>query len=235
MTSGYSGSNQSRHLQRILSNTTALLLDFDGPICSVFAEIPAHYVAEQLRVVLADGGHKDMPPDVRQTGDPFAVLYYAAEIDDDATRQVEAALRAHEVESVQASPPTEEILDVIRTFHQIGRQVAVVSNNSDDAVRIYLHMHGVDRFVGAVSARKTHDISVLKPSPELLINALSALNTAPEMATMVGDSTSDIQAATRAKVRSIGYANKKGKRESLSLYGADAVIERMSDILEYLR
>lgn len=50
-------------LHRILTNTHALLLDFDSPICSVFAGYPAHFIADHLREVLAESGHSRLPPE----------------------------------------------------------------------------------------------------------------------------------------------------------------------------
>ncbi|WP_211346890.1 hypothetical protein [Saccharothrix australiensis] len=56
-------------LRGILATTDALFLDFDGPVCSVFAGIPAHLVAAQLRDVLKDGSHTALPLEVEKTDD----------------------------------------------------------------------------------------------------------------------------------------------------------------------
>ena len=95
-------------LRRILANADALLLDFDGPICSVFAGIPASVVADQLRRILAEGNHVDLPPDVQTSDDPFDVLFYAAKLGHDEARYIEAAFTAHEVEAVQSAQATPE-------------------------------------------------------------------------------------------------------------------------------
>ncbi|MGW3615296.1 HAD family hydrolase, partial [Micromonospora sp. NPDC005163] len=52
---------------------------------------------------------------------------------------------------------------------------------------------------------------------------------------LVGDSTTDIQAAQAAGVGSIGYANKPGKSEALTQVGADAVIRQMTELSTALR
>ena len=50
---------------------------------------------------------------------------------------------------------------------------------------------------------------------------MRALNAQPLHCTLVGDSVSDIVAARRAGVASVGYANKPGKHEKLRDAGAD--------------
>jgi hypothetical protein len=57
-------------LHLILASAEALFLDFDGPICDVFAGLPASVVVDQLCVVLADGGYGDPPPEIEKSSDP---------------------------------------------------------------------------------------------------------------------------------------------------------------------
>jgi len=116
-------------LRDILASTEALLLDFDGPICSVFAGFPAHSVADQLRVVLAEGGYTDLPPDVEQTADPFIVLFHAATFGDEEARYVEAAFRALEADAIRSAKPAAGSHDLIRGWKLTGRPLAIVSNN----------------------------------------------------------------------------------------------------------
>jgi phosphoglycolate phosphatase-like HAD superfamily hydrolase len=46
----------------------------------------------------------------------------------------------------------------------------------------------------------------------------------------LGDSTSDIEAAQAAGVRSIGYANKPGKNSRLIAAGAEAIIGALTGL-----
>ncbi len=41
-------------LEDLLARTNALVLDFDGPICAVFAGYPAAAVAAELHTIVAD-------------------------------------------------------------------------------------------------------------------------------------------------------------------------------------
>ena len=109
-------------VKRILAETEVLLLDFDGPICSVFASLPAPVVADRLRANLDD----PLPRAVSTTKDPFEVLIHASTIGVD----IEQALRDQEVEAVHGAEPTAGSHDLIRAWKATGRPVAIVSTTA---------------------------------------------------------------------------------------------------------
>ncbi|MFD0201238.1 MULTISPECIES: HAD family hydrolase [Saccharothrix] len=198
-------------LGHILANTDVLLLDFDGPICSIFAGLPARRVATRLREVLMNGGHADLPPDVANTEDPFDVFRYAATLGEHEALYLEAALRANEIEAVATAEPTRGAEDLIVGWAATGRKLCVVSNNSDAAITTYLQRQDWIPLFETVSARSSSRASQLKPAPELVIQAIVATSTPPGRCTLVGDSIADVQAAHAAGVRSIAFANKVRK------------------------
>lgn len=222
-------------LSHILASTDALLLDFDGPICSVFSGIPAPVVANQLRQVLAEGGYTNLPDDVCTADDPFDVLFYAAKLGPGEARYVEAAFRAHEVEAVQSAQPTPSTIELIHAWKTTGRPLAVVSNNSTAAVETYLDIHDIKATITLTSARSSADVALLKPSPFLVTQATDRLGVAPGRCTLVGDSTTDVQASRAAQVTAVGYANKPGKIERLTAAGVDIVVTTMGLLLTALR
>lgn len=221
-------------LRGILARTTALLLDFDGPICNVFAGLPATAVVQQLCVVLRDGGHTDLPTELTKSDDPFEVLAYAASIGEDEARYVNAAFTAHELEAIATAEPTPDAHDLIRTWTVKGRPLAIVSNNSSLAINAYLDLHNLRTYVAYVSARSSPDPTLLKPNPHLLTQALNVLNIPPTTATFLGDSTTDVQAAHAAGTMSIGYTNKPGKRADLVTAGAGTVINTPAKVTKQL-
>jgi HAD superfamily hydrolase (TIGR01509 family) len=218
-------------LRRILSQAEAMFLDFDGPICDVFAALPAQVVVDQLCIVLADGGYGDPPPEIAKSSDPFDVLKYAVTLGKTESEYVQAAFVALEAEAVVCAKPTPGAHDVVRAWSQQGRPLAVVSNNSKVAVEIYLDRHGIRDLVGVIAARSGSNIARLKPSPFLLKKAATELLLPAPTAVFVGDSLTDIEAAKAAGVQSIGYANKPGKVQVFDSAEADAVITRMSSLL----
>ncbi|MEV6711893.1 HAD family phosphatase [Lentzea sp. NPDC051208] len=221
-------------IRRVLLDADALLLDFDGPICSVFAGFPAPAVAEQLREILAGGGHSDLPDEIQTTGDPFDVLSFAANLGDDEALYTEAALRAHEVEAVATAEPTMGAHDLIRQWHSNGRKLAIVSNNSATAIEAYLHHHELKSYIDYVSARTDPNPFLLKPSPFLLHQAANMLGLATMECVLLGDSLTDIQAAQTAQMPVIGYANKP---EKVDLFIAEnpSAITTTIDLLAILR
>jgi hypothetical protein len=73
-----------------------------------------------------------------------------------------------------------------------------------------------------VQGREDTDPRLMKPDPFLLHEAIDALDGVPEAAVLIGDSTTDIEAARAAGIRVIGYLNKPIKHQTLS--HADALI-----------
>ncbi|MGB9279402.1 MAG: HAD-IA family hydrolase [Pseudonocardiaceae bacterium] len=228
------GSTDPRTLRHILTRIAALLLDFDGPVCCVFAGLPAATVVNQLCIVLADGGHTDLPDQLTKSDDPFEVLAYAASLGQTEAHYVNAAFTAHELEAIATAEPTPGAHDLIRAWTATGRPLAIVSNNSAIAIRAYLDLHGLSSHVAHVSARTSPDPALLKPHPHLLTAALTALGVPAAAAAFLGDSTTDITAAHSAGTMSIGYTNKPGKTSQLITAGADTMIHTPAAITEQI-
>lgn len=66
-------------LPRLPAQTESVLLDFDGPLCGIFAGLTAPTIAKQLRDVLISAGANLSEP-VNATDDPLEVLRYAGGI-----------------------------------------------------------------------------------------------------------------------------------------------------------
>ncbi|WP_328645751.1 HAD-IA family hydrolase [Amycolatopsis sp. NBC_00348] len=215
-----------------INRTHALLIDFDGPVCDVFAGIPAAVVAAQLRLVLTDSGHIDLPDRVLSSPDPFDVLFYASTLGGSAGRDVEVAFVAHEVEAISTARPTLGAHELIKYWHELSRPIAIVSNNSVLAIESYLDLYELRPSVDFVSGRRNADVTLLKPNPHLLYEAIRTLAVTPQECSFIGDSISDIDAARSAGVYSIAYVNKARKVSELA--SADALIEEMTSLRSML-
>jgi HAD superfamily hydrolase (TIGR01662 family) len=219
-------------LSAIVTRTRYLLLDFDGPVCSIFAGLPAPTVADQLRKLYPAG---QLPEETESTDDPLEVFIRAAEVSPELAARVEAEMTDLEVTAATTAKPTPYVHEVLASCRESGRTVAVVSNNSARAVNAYLERHGLIDGIALVVARTSHDPAELKPSPHLLEIAVQKLAADPAATALVGDSLTDIEAAHRAGIASIGYANKPGKQEAMTELQAGAVITTMSDLALSLR
>ncbi|HEY1180134.1 MAG TPA: haloacid dehalogenase, partial [Phytomonospora sp.] len=141
-------------LTRLFAGPGPILLDFDGPVCAVFAGRPAPEVAARLAAAFGVAG----------TGDPLEVLRRADAHGDPAlTRAVDDALTAEELAAVASAVPTEGAAALIGAAHAAGKRVAVVSNNGRPAITRYLDAHELT--VDAVVGRAPGSPGEMKPSP----------------------------------------------------------------------
>ncbi|TCB89252.1 HAD family phosphatase [Micromonospora zingiberis] len=221
-------------LGRLLGDVDTLLLDFDGPVCSIFAGYPAPQVAAELVDVLRRL-RVEVPPDLASEPDPLEVLRRTGAVGDQGvTRAIEDALCAAEIRAVETAEPTPYGREVIVAARQAGVPVAVVSNNSAVAVSTYLVAHRLAGYVSPIVGRSYADPDRMKPNPAPILQAVNALGTTAGRCVLIGDSLSDIDGAGAAGVRSIGYANRSAKAERFRAAGADAVITNMGEVATLL-
>ncbi|MFD4905105.1 HAD family hydrolase [Kitasatospora purpeofusca] len=212
-------------LADVLRPVTHVLLDFDGPVCGVFAGLPAPEVARRLRLALPDTG-QDQAVGTAET-DPLALLRLVTDAHPELTASTDAALTALEVEAVRTARPNPGGESVLRSCAATGRRVSIVSNNSGAAISQYLADHGLSGLVAGIFGRVPGDPSSMKPSPLLLLDAMQAAATKPEHCVFVGDAARDVEAGEAAGVRTIGYANKPGKYAKLAAAGAVMIVDSM--------
>ncbi|MEV0001019.1 Imm21 family immunity protein [Micromonospora sp. NPDC050980] len=212
----------------MVEQAEVVLLDFDGPVCRVFAGKTAPSVAANLRHLIRSRGVK-LPDDLRDQDDPLELLRGTAAFAPELVDTVSAALEAAEVEAVATAETTIGAFDVVRACLATGRALSIVSNNSTAAINAYLARRDRARHFAAIIGRGHHP-DLMKPSPLPVVQALQALNVRPTAAVLVGDSPTDIEAAHAAGVAAIGYANKPGKIQRLAVAGADAIITDMGDL-----
>lgn len=218
----------------ILTRARYILLDFDGPVCDIFAGLPATTVADRLRKLISGQGIA-MPAEIASSPDPIEIFTYSATVSPELAVQVEAEMADQELAAVATSRPTPYVHDVVTNCRESGRPIAVVSNNAERAVRAYLELHGLDDRVNLISARTSSDPALLKPDPHLIQQAIIGLHGEPGACALIGDSTTDMQAAALAGTDSIGYANKPGKHSALAAAGATAVVSSLADLVLGLR
>jgi beta-phosphoglucomutase-like phosphatase (HAD superfamily) len=207
-----------------------LLLDFDGPVCSIFAGYAASRIAGEL-VALLDSNRVAVTPEIRRERDPLAVLRWTATACDPyIVAAAEIALCEAELRAVVSATPTPSSHELIVRARACGLPVAVVSNNSEPAIRAYLEAHGLASYLAPIIGRPHAEPSRMKPDPGPVIAAAHALNAKPSDCTLIGDSLTDIEAARAAGVNVIGYANRPWKVEAFAV--ADAVVTSMDQIAD---
>jgi len=210
-----------------LSGKSVLLLDFDGPVCSVFAGYPAPQIAAEL-VASLRGYAPELADALGEESDPMEVLRVAAEtLPDERVQGIDEQLSLAEAAAVESAEPTPGAADLIATARQAGLAVAIVSNNSAGPISKYLERHGLDGDIPTIIGRPFGHPEKMKPDPYLLELALKLTGADAAQACFVGDSVTDIEAGNRVGVTTIGYANKPGKAARLQSAGASLVVDSL--------
>lgn len=125
---------------------------------------------------------------------------------------------------METSRPTPFVREVIQAAYDSDRPVAVVSNNSGDAIVKYLNAHQLWSNFFAVVGRRYGEPLRMKPNPDPIFQAAEVLDVDVGACVLVGDSVTDIEAAKRAGACSIGFAKSDLRASQLAAAGADAVV-----------
>ena len=214
----------------LIARAQVVLLDFDGPICSVFAGYPAvRAVSTMLRALEAAGF--DVRPQWLNLEDPHQLLVEVEAQIPEAVGIVEDALTRSEVHAVDSAQITAGVTDLIDLVTGRGQQWCVVSNNSAESIARFCTRRDFARTPSLTVGRPKGEPHLMKPNPVVLLHALEVLRTPPQEAVFIGDSVSDIQAGRAAGIPTVGYANKPAKPMLLVAAHADVVITTMDDLL----
>jgi HAD superfamily hydrolase (TIGR01509 family) len=223
-----------RSLPQIISAARHILLDFDGPVCSIYAGTPASVIAGQLRQALQAAGIS-LPDEAASEPDPLEVFRAVARISDESAITAQQLLTAFERRAITTARPAHGSADLIITAYRTGRTITIVSNNSGAAIAAYLAAHDLTGYIRVVIGRDDHDPDLMKPSPYRVRAAVGLLDAEPSECAFIGDSATDVLAGRLAGVAIIGYATKPGKADQLTRAGADAVTTELAEISTALR
>lgn len=214
-------------LGELLSGARVLLLDFDGPVCHLFAGHPAHEVADAVRAYATEHGDQLSEP---QSGDPLVLLRVAYQHSPEFGRDVEAFVIRHEAEAAHTAASTEGAHETITAATAAGLEVLVVSNNSERAIRTYLARHGLTDHVAHIIGRPFGQPGRMKPAPDLLTTALEISRAKPSDAVFVGDSITDVLAGNAVDIPTVGYAKRPERAQGLADADAALVTDSMATI-----
>lgn len=225
-------------LADLLEDVEHVMLDFDGPVCSVFAGDPAAGVAQRLRDLAGSQG--ELPKALRLTDDPLDFLQLANDAGP-LGRLLSEALRDAEVTAVGTARATPGATGVLTAAKRTDRSISIVSNNSHEAIEAYLTDHGLAQYFESVDGRAESDAEQTKTSPHRLIRALTSyasrhgitLEQARRTSVFIGDSLADVQAAGAADLVCVAYARNVW-RQQLEDSDAAAVIYTMDELARAL-
>lgn len=217
-------------ISRVLAQTEAIIFDFDGPVCSVFAGYPASRIAAGLKTLLQGEGIA-LPIELNDEEDPLEVLRWASCVDrPNLIQAIDDSLREAELEAARSAEPTPNAREAIIAAKQAGKRSAIVSNNSTPAISRYLEKQRLTHAFESLFGRPYAEPHRMKPNPGLLLEVAQLLGVATNRCVLIGDSVTDIIGAHSAGMVAIGYANKPHKATSFKEAGVDGLVTSMAEI-----
>lgn len=140
--------------------------------------------------------------------------------------------RKHYSENMQhKTRPYDGINELLKSLKEKDIKLAIVSNKYDSAVKALCKDYFQDYIQIAIG--ESPEIAK-KPAPDSVFTALEQLGAVKEKALYVGDSEVDVQTARNASLACIGVTWGFRDREVLAAEGADIIIDRPQELLDYL-
>ncbi|QOV38531.1 serine/threonine protein kinase [Streptomyces ferrugineus] len=225
----------------LLRTAEIVLLGFEGPLTSPFTAKAARSAALELLSLVVD--HRD-PQDALTgrplTGDsrgpiplqeelvhPLEVLRAFAD-NSDLAPLLRDRLDLLELRAVAKARATPHSSDLVRTLHDSGRRLAVVTDFCARAV----HHHLVSRELpmSAVFGR----LRRLMPDPERLRLALTHFGRTAEFL-LISSTAAEVTAARHRGIPVIGYADSPTTERRLRKAGCDLIVDSLEPLLDAAR
>lgn len=122
--------------------------------------------------------------------------------------------------------------DLLRAVAARGPKVVLATSSEEDDVQDLRAALGADDVVDAVTT--AGDVGEAKPDPEVFRRALEAVDVPASRAIVVGDTGWDVQAATKAGLRTVAVTTGGVSRAELEAAGAIAVYDTPAELLDEL-
>lgn len=217
-------------LPNLLRSRRLLVLDFDGPVTRLLpGDTFRHLTAGARELAVSRGVPLD--DELAEESDHVQLLRLIARRDPAAGLEAERWCTAQEVAAAQHARPVPAARELVSRCRERGVAVAVVTNNAPASVTPVL-AHGGPLLAGlSVHGRRPGRLEELKPAPDMLLAAAREARLQPQEAAMVGDSTTDVQAAAAAAMPCIGLSPDPERRAELRAAGAVAVVPDLAAVL----
>ncbi len=211
---------------------TTILFDMDGTLMNTLEDM-----ADSVNAILRQLGHAERSLDeVRAfVGNGAEMLVRRAMPDGSSEAEIAQALglyqpyyAAHCQEKTRAY---DGILPLLEELHRAGKQIAVVSNKPEGALRTLCdeYFAGLVKVVsGDMPGRRR------KPWPDMVDAALEKMSADRKDAVYVGDSEVDVQTGKNAGLPVIGVSWGFRGREKLIASGAETIVDSIEELREKL-
>ncbi|MDF2589666.1 MAG: HAD-superfamily hydrolase, subfamily variant 1 [Anaerocolumna sp.] len=151
---------------------------------------------------------------------------------DEITAECLTMFREHYSKNMRnKTKPYDEILELLKALKEKGCKLAIVSNKFDSAVKELCKDYYSDYISVAIGDSPN---ALKKPAPDSVYAALAALNSTQKEALYVGDSDVDVHTAHNAGLKCVGVTWGFRTKELLEHEGADYIIDKPLQLLNYL-
>jgi phosphoglycolate phosphatase len=216
-----------------LPEITTILFDFDGTL----ATLNIDFTAMRKNILSLMGDYNIIP-------DGYKSLYVLEMIEagkeriarshsddgDDFEKRAFALVRNIEIEAAERGELIEGIETMLERLREQGIMTGIVTRNCLDAVQTMFP--DVHNYCGAIITREFTER--VKPHPDHIRVALSALDALPVSAAMVGDHPMDMTMGTEVGTFNVGVLSGHSEEAPLLEAGADIVITSAATLLDHI-
>jgi HAD superfamily hydrolase (TIGR01549 family) len=133
-------------------------------------------------------------------------------------------------EMIDEVEPMKGAHELLRDLKRAGHPVILASSAEEEEAERYIKLLDAQQFVDGYTT--SADVQASKPEPDIVHAAMQKAGGGP--AVMIGDSTWDCQAATRAKLPSIGVLTGGFSEQELTEAGATVVFDSVEHLHDHL-
>jgi HAD superfamily hydrolase (TIGR01549 family) len=133
-------------------------------------------------------------------------------------------------EMIDEVEPMKGAHDLLRDLKRAGHPVILASSAEEEEAEHYIKLLDAQKFVDGYTT--SADVKASKPEPDIVHAAMQKAGGGP--AVMIGDSTWDCLAATRAKLPSIGVLTGGFSEQELTEAGATVVFDSVEHLRDHL-
>jgi HAD superfamily hydrolase (TIGR01509 family) len=152
--------------------------------------------------------------------------------DRDRGDDVRAAERRHYMQMIGEVEPMEGARELIGELRRRGHTALLASSAKPEELERYLDLLEARELADGWTS--SGDVRATKPEPDLVEVALERAGAAPQEAVMIGDSTWDVEAASRAGVPTLAVMTGGFCEEELRAAGAKGVFESVATLAREL-
>lgn len=209
--------------------TRVVMFDYDGVLVNSFtlACLANELIANELRR-LSLSENEEVYRDLFETNwkEALAKLGIVRTLDVQRAEEIYHTIVQRYRNSITLYP---DVLELLKTLHERGYKLAIVSNNAEYLIRERLNQLDILKYFDLVLDH-THGV---KPEIQQIVKCLHHFNAQPGEAVLIGDMDGDILAAKRAKLKR-AIAVTYGYHPKHRLHLADVLVDSPLKILEVI-